>query len=122
MSDKVESKMPLEFSQMRERLLKQEAKEKQDYYLQALQKARDLAAMLQQKYKVKKVYLYGSLAWGGFDQHSDLDLFLVGFEGNYWKALSEAEAIAAPLPVSLACEEDCLESLKEKVMKKGVLL
>ncbi len=120
MSEKTDSKM--EFSQMRERLLKKAEREKKDYYLQALHKAGNLAAMLKQKYNVQKIYLYGSLAWGGFDQHSDLDLFLVGFEGNYWKALSEAEAIAAPLPVSLACEEDCQESLKEKVRKKGVLL
>ena len=122
MSGKVESKKQLEFRQVRESLLEQVETERQDYYLQALQKANDLAVMFKQKYKVKRVYLYGSLVWGGFDQHSDLDLFLVGFEGNYWKAFSDAEAIAAPIQVSLACEEDCLESLKEKVMKKGVLL
>lgn len=114
--------MQLEFSQVRERLLRQEEAEKQDYCFQALQKANDLAVMFKQKYKVKRVYLYGSLAWGGFDQHSDIDLFLLGFQGNYWKAFSDAEAMAAPIPVSLACEEDCWESLKEKVMKKGVLL
>ncbi len=122
MSDHADAKMQAGFNHVRDRLLKQEQKEKQDYHLQALQKARELAAMLKQKYNVKKVYLYGSLVWGGFDQHSDLDLFLVGFVGNYWRAFSDAETIAAPIQVSLACEEDCLESLKEKVMKKGVLL
>ena len=122
MSDRIDFGVSLEFSKMRDHLLKLEQENKQDYYLQALHKANQLAAMLKQKYQVKQVYLYGSLAWGGFDQHSDIDLFLVGFAGNYWRACSDAETTAAPIEVSLACEEDCLDSLKDKVLTKGVLL
>ena len=55
MSDKVESKKQLEFRQVRESLLKQEETEKQESYLQALQKANHLAGMCKQKYKVKRV-------------------------------------------------------------------
>jgi predicted nucleotidyltransferase len=111
-----------EFRAMREHLLRLEKRDEEERYHKAWKAAREVAVMLKDRYEVKEVYLYGSLAWGGFDRHSDIDLFLVGFEGNYWQACSEAEAIATPVSVSLACEEDCFDSLKEKVRAKGVLL
>ncbi|MGI5880021.1 MAG: nucleotidyltransferase family protein [Syntrophomonadaceae bacterium] len=112
----------LEFRAIRKHLIKLDKQDEQYYYQQALQKAKDVAAMLKGRYGVKQVYLYGSLAWGGFDQHSDIDLYLVGFQGNYWRACSEADDIATPIEVSLACEEECIESLKNKVLENGVLL
>jgi len=111
-----------EFHAIRKRLIKLDKQDEQHHYQQALQKAKDVAAMLKERYGVKQVYLYGSLAWGGFDRHSDIDLYLVGFQGNYWRAYSEAEDIAAPIEISLACEEDCIYSLKNKVLENGVLL
>lgn len=111
-----------EFHLMREHLMKLEERDKQEHYQRALQKAEEIATMLQAKYGVKKIYLYGSLTWGGFDRHSDIDLFLIGFTGNYWRAFSDAEAIGTPIEVNLACEEDCSDSLKDKVLAKGVLL
>jgi len=111
-----------EFRAMRKHLIKLDKLDERRYYQQALQKAKDVAAMLKEHYGVKQVYLYGSLAWGGFGRHSDIDLYLVGFQGNYWRAYSEAEDIVAPIEVSLACEEDCIISLKDKVLEKGVLL
>lgn len=110
------------FRAMREYLLNLEERDKHEHEQQALQIAQDLAVMLRDKYGVEQVYLYGSLAWGGFDCHSDIDLFLVGFTGNYWQAFSDAEKVAMPIAVSLACEEDCVDDLKEKVLAKGVLL
>lgn len=111
-----------DFRAMRKHLIKLDKQDEQRHYQLALQKAKDVAAMLKERYGVKQVYLYGSLAWGGFDRHSDIDLYLVGFQGNYWRAYSEAEDIAAPIEVSLACEEDCIDSLKNKVLENGVLL
>jgi len=111
-----------EFHAMREYLLNLEERDKCEHKLRALQITQDLAVMLREKYGVKQVYLYGSLAWGGFDCHSDIDLFLVGFTGNYWQAFSDAEKVTMPFAVSLACEEDCVDALKEKVLAKGVLL
>lgn len=111
-----------QFRTMRKRLIELNKQDEQHHYQQALQKAKDVAAMLKERYGVKQVYLYGSLAWGGFDRHSDIDLYLVGFQGNYWRAYSEAEDIAAPIEVSLACEADCINSLKNKVLENGVLL
>jgi predicted nucleotidyltransferase len=111
-----------DFNIMRQHLLSLEERDRQQHYQQAIDKAKEIAKILQIKYGVKKVYLYGSLAWGGFDRHSDIDLLLVGMSGDYWQALSDAEKIAAPIEVSLACEQDCLDSLKAKVLAKGVLL
>jgi len=122
MSENKNIKNPLGFSDIRRRLIELDEQEKKSYYQQAWQKAKDAAVMLKQDYGVKEVYLYGSLAWGGFDWDSDIDLYLVGFEGNYWAAYCEAEAITSPIKVSLACEEDCMDSLKAKVLMEGELL
>ena len=111
-----------DFHLLRKHLISLEERDKQQHYQMAIKKAQDIAKILHVKHGVKQVYLYGSLAWGGFDQHSDIDLFLVGLTGNYWQAFSDAEKIAAPIEVNLACEEDCLDSLKVKVLAKGVLL
>ena len=111
-----------EFILMREHLMKLEERDIREHYQRALQKAEEISTMLRMKYGVKQIYLYGSLAWGGFDNHSDIDLFMIGFTGNYWQAFSDAEAIGMPIEVSLACEEDCQDSLRNKVLAKGVLL
>lgn len=122
MSKETSTGVSPEFHLMREYLMKLEERDIREHYQRALQKAEEISAMLQVKYGVKQVYLYGSLAWGGFDKHSDIDLFMIGFTGNYWQAFSDAEAIGTPIEVSLACEEDCQDSLKNKVLAKGVLL
>ncbi|MBC7075745.1 MAG: nucleotidyltransferase domain-containing protein [Syntrophomonadaceae bacterium] len=122
LSKKKKKEISPEFMRMRKRLLELQQKEIEKYRKQALQKAKKVAALLKEKYQVKKVFLYGSLAWGGFNKHSDIDLYLVGFKGNYWRAYVEAEKIASPIEISLACEEDAFDSLKEKVHKRGILL
>ena len=53
-----------EFRAMRKHLIKLDKLDERRYYQQALQKAKDVAAMLKEHYGVKQVYLYGSLAWG----------------------------------------------------------
>lgn len=46
----------------------------------ALLKAVAAASHLKEKYGVKAVYLYGSLAWGGHYTHrSDIDFLVEGF-------------------------------------------
>lgn len=110
------------FRVLREHLIKLDEQDKEDMTDQALRKAKGVAAMLKQYYEVKHVYLYGSLAWGGFSANSDIDLMITGFKGNYWRACSEAEAIAAPIEISLACEENCVVSLRNKVLQRGVEL
>jgi predicted nucleotidyltransferase len=111
-----------EFLAIRKRLLQLEEKKGKEYYEQAWEKAGKVAGMLKKDYQVEKVYLYGSLAWGGFNTSSDIDLYLFGLRGNYWKAYGDAEKIAAPIEVSLICEEDAFLSLKKKVLERGILL
>jgi predicted nucleotidyltransferase len=89
---------------------------------QAKIKALEIARMLKDKYLTEKVFLYGSLAWGGFGKHSDIDVFMVGFKGNYWKAWGEVENIACPFDFDLVCEEDALPSLRDRIHKEGVEL
>ncbi|HZK44067.1 MAG TPA: nucleotidyltransferase domain-containing protein [Syntrophomonadaceae bacterium] len=86
---------------------------------QAMEIAKKIANLMKRDYAVQKVYLYGSLAYGDFSSMSDIDLFLVGFSGNYWRALSQAQEIAGNIEVSLACEEDCFVELVEEVYEKG---
>lgn len=111
-----------EFLQMRKHLLELEELKKQKHLKSAHEKARAVATMLKNKYRVEKVYLYGSLAWGGFQKRSDIDLFLIGFTGSYWDALGDAEDIAAPIEISLVCAEDAIDSLKNKVLERGLEL
>ncbi len=71
----------------------------------ALEKAKQAAAFIKERYGASKVYLYGSLAWSRhFDTHSDIDL------------------IISPFPPSVVLAEDACPSLLEKVQKQGVEL
>jgi len=110
------------FRALRERLLRLEEKEEEERRNEALQKVQHIAQLLKNTYRAEKVYLYGSLAWGGFDRYSDIDIYVIGLTGNYWQAYREVEAIATPIPVNVTCNEDCLEGLREKVLEKGVLI
>ncbi|QGP92607.1 Polymerase beta, Nucleotidyltransferase [Neomoorella glycerini] len=91
---------------------------------EALARARKVAAWLKEKYDVDGVYLFGSLAWGGFNSHSDIDLLVKGFKdkNRYWQMQVEAENIAEPFDLNLLCEEEVPESLRRKVAEKGVKL
>jgi len=88
----------------------------------ALKKADRIALLLKNQYGASKVYLFGSLALNIFDEYSDIDIYVVGFTGDYWRALVDIERIALPFKFDLVCEEGAAKSLKEKVYKGGVLL
>ena len=45
--------------------------------IKALDIVGKVSKLLQQNYGANKVYLYGSLAWGNFNMHSDIDLYVV---------------------------------------------
>lgn len=109
-----------EFLQEYERLNKLSNHKKNERENRAREVAVEIAGMMKRDYNVQKVYLYGSLAYGDFTNISDIDLFLVGFTGNYWRALSRAQAMAGDIEVSLACEEDCFTELVREVYEKGV--
>lgn len=92
---------------------------------EALSKASQIADILKSEFKVEKVYLFGSLAWRDkFTIHSDIDIYLVGFPGDYsyWDALVRAEKIADPYPVNLVLSENACSSLKYKVEEEGIII
>lgn len=68
----------------------------------ALKAAKEIAAMLKEKYGVANVVLYGSLVNGKFDDYSDIDLYVENFDEDYFAALHEAQMIAGDIEVSLA--------------------
>ncbi len=107
---------------LRRRLWELNVQEERSHYCQALEKVQAVAAMLKERYRVKQVYLYGSLAWGRFDRCSGINLALVGFSGDYRKALRETEALASPIRVKLECLENCHESMQKRIVTRGVLL
>lgn len=89
---------------------------------EAMVKATAAATHLKEKYRVKAVYLYGSLAWGTrFDHHSDIDLLVEDFplEANYWKMLIELEAISEPIEINVVLSEDASPSLRNKARREG---
>lgn len=89
---------------------------------EALGKANKMAVILYSRFGAKCVYLYGSLAWGWFGAGSDIDLMVVGLDGNYWRAYAELEESASPTDFDLVCEEEAWPSLRDKVLRRGIVL
>jgi len=111
-----------EFLRLRKILLDQRRQRQKKLVDEAWQKARAVAALLKKKYGVQQVVLYGSLAWGGFHEGSDIDLLISGLKDSYWRLYLEAEALARPFPVNIVCLEDATPSLQEVAIRKGVSL
>lgn len=89
----------------------------------ALDKAKKAAGFLKEKYGVK-VYLIGSLAWGGFWERSDIDLAVEGFTEtkNYLEVFGEVWDIVSPFNVDLVLLQDVDKSFRKKIQVKGVIL
>ncbi len=86
--------------------------------------ARKCAAVLKNKYKVKRVFLIGSIVRGIIHEGSDIDLVVEGLSTDfYMKALTELwDLLPAGLELNLIPFEDAFESLKDKAFKEGELV
>lgn len=73
-----------EFMRLRRLLAERRHKRKLTLVKKARSCAQKVADMLKTKYRVREVFLYGSLAWGGFTENSDIDLLVAGYRGSYW--------------------------------------
>lgn len=111
-----------DFINLHHLLLKKRVRREQELIKKARSNAQKIAKMIKAKYWTKEVFLYGSLAWGGFTERSDIDLFLVGFQGKYWEMLIDTEHLARSFIVNVVCEEDASPSLRKEVFQKGVPL
>jgi len=80
--------------------------------------------LLKDKYKVKRVFLIGSLVKGIVHERSDIDLVVEGlFPELYMKALTDLwDILPVDVELNLIPFEDAFESLKEKVEKEGKLV
>ncbi len=86
--------------------------------------ARKCAAILKNKYKVKRVFLIGSIVRGNIHEGSDIDLVVEGLSTDfYMKALTELwDLLPVGLELNLIPFEDAFESLKDKAFKEGELV
>lgn len=86
--------------------------------------AKRCVEVLKDKYKVKKVFIIGSLAKGFVHEKSDIDLVVEGLSpDSYMKAITELWDILPPgVELNLIPFEDAFESLKEKAIKEGELV
>lgn len=77
---------------------------------------------LVEKYKVKRVYLFGSLAKGLFFKGSDIDLAIEGMDfEDYLKAIAEYRFIKG-IHLDLLNLDFCKAEFKEEILKDGKIL
>ena len=86
--------------------------------------AQKIVQLLKEKYKVKRVFLIGSLVKGNVHDKSDIDLVVEDLAPEvYIKALTEAYDFLPPgVQLNLIPFEDAFESLKEKTVKEGEII
>lgn len=86
--------------------------------------SKKIAKMLKEKYKVKRIFLIGSLVKGYVHDRSDIDLVVEGLLPEFYiDALVDANDICQRVvEINLIPFEDAFESLKEKTLREGELL
>ncbi len=78
--------------------------------------------LLAKKYRIRKVYLFGSLAEGLFLKGSDIDLAVEGMDfEDYLKALAEYREIKGT-HIDLLHLDFCKPPLKETILKEGKVM
>jgi predicted nucleotidyltransferase len=91
----------------------------------AIEKAKWVAKILKDKYKVKEVILFGSLIWRQdfIWERTDIDLLVRGLKDDrYFEALADISEISHPFHVDLIPFEKAWPSVKKRGLKKGVRL
>jgi len=80
------------------------------------------ASMLVTHYHASRVVLFGSLANGTHDEHSDVDLAVEGLPSSaYFHALADLMGLFAG-PVDLVRMEEAVPSLRERIQEEGQVL
>ena len=102
---------------------KKKKDEKEKLAEEAMEKAKKIANLLTNKYKVEQIILFGSLAENNFRKESDIDLALVNFDKKqYLQIFNDAYDIASPFKIDLLPLEDASDSVKKRILSKGVKL
>ena len=86
--------------------------------------ARKCAEMLKTNYKVKRIFLIGSLSKGYVHDKSDIDIVVEGLKPElYIKVLTELyDLLPAGVELNLIPFEDSYDSLKEKTLHEGEII
>ncbi len=85
--------------------------------------ARSIAKELLERFGAKKVILFGSLAQGGYNRWSDIDLAVWGIPPvDFFKAVSFATGFSEIWKVDLVDGEDCSKGLHDVILKEGIEL
>ena len=101
----------------RARVKKRKEREKQLSRI-AKERARECAKFLAEKFKVRGVYLFGSLAEGFFHEDSDIDLAVEGLEPRlYFKALAKLHEVSGGFKVDLVPLE--ASPFQDIILKEG---
>lgn len=89
----------------------------------AFEEARAAARLLVEHFGADRVYLFGSLLFPGvFRETSDIDLACEGVPpGQFIRASREAAKVTR-FPLDLVPLEGCIASLREAILREGVLL
>jgi predicted nucleotidyltransferase len=89
----------------------------------AIERAREVAKILKERYKVKEVILFGSLVWRRdfLWRGTDIDLLVKGLRNaNYFEALADISEISHPFHVDLIPFEKAWPSMKERALREGL--
>lgn len=114
--------MPKEYRASEE--LRAKEGENMDRVDELKQLARKIARILKEKYKVKRIFLIGSLVDGILHERSDIDIVVEGLPPEFYiKALVDSsDVVEWKVEINLIPFEDAFPSLKEKTLKKGELI
>jgi predicted nucleotidyltransferase len=84
--------------------------------------AKVVAARLAKDFGVRRVWLFGSLAWGEGHSQSDIDLLVEGLSNEHWSAASAAAEAEANVSVDLVRVEEAAPELLKRVREEGWVL
>lgn len=97
--------------------------EKEKLAEQAMKKAKSIANLLKNEFKVKKVILFGSLAENNFRKESDIDIAIIDYDKKeYLDMFNTAYDIASPFKIDLLPLKNASDTLKKRILTKGVEL
>ncbi len=87
-----------------------------------MEAARRAAGLLAERYGVRKVILFGSLAWRRPRLASDIDLAVEGLAPERFFRADAELAREIPIPVDLKLLGECPPMLRRRIETEGVVL
>ncbi len=107
-----------------EALIKKEQSDIEKIRKEAMQRAKEIALLLKERYGVRKIILFGSLVKKAYlHKRTDIDLLVEGLpEELFLKAGAEAMKLASPYDVDIIPLERASKFIIEKALEEGIEL